>query len=166
MNIREIEQADIDSYFDLRFKLDAESDTWGVSYREREKNRLIGSKSFNSLLKDPRSTIFLVEDDGEIVGFLSLETSAWESLSRTTTLMVGVLASQQGKGVASKLFQTAEAWARKAGIHRIELLVFSTNAPAIKLYEKLGYAHEGIRKESSYVNGAFVDELYMAKILN
>ena len=30
----------------------------------------------------------------------------------------------------------------------------------------MGFVDEGVRKQSSYLNGQFVDEIYMAKLLN
>ena len=30
----------------------------------------------------------------------------------------------------------------------------------------MGFVEEGVRKQSSYLNGQFVDEIYMAKLLN
>jgi RimJ/RimL family protein N-acetyltransferase len=43
--------------------------------------------------------------------------------------------------------------------------VLANNVAAIRLYKKLGYAQEGFRKESSFLGGKFVDEIFMAKLL-
>lgn len=39
------------------------------------------------------------------------------------------------------------------------------NEAALHLYEKNGFQREGIKKNSMVVNGQFVDEYYMAKLL-
>lgn len=165
MNVREIVSSDREQYRLLRSTLDEQSIMWGASPGERQSLGDYAGKQFDAVMQDMRSAIFVAEDDGRLAGFLSLETSPWKSLSSTTTLMVGVLAAYQGHGIAKQLFEHAEAWAGDQGIHRIELLVFAENATAIGLYEKLGYFREGIRKESSKIEGRYIDEIYMAKLL-
>ncbi len=39
------------------------------------------------------------------------------------------------------------------------------NLGAVALYEKAGFAIEGTRKQSMLVDGSYVDEHYMAKLL-
>ena len=165
MTIREIVQTDREAYRQLRATLDEESPMWGADPGEREGLGDYAGNQFDQLLRSLSSKLFVDEEQSGLSGFLSLETSPWKSLSRTTTLMVGVLSSRQGKGVASKLFEHAELWAFGNGIHRIELTALADNVSAIGLYKKLGYVEEGIRKESSYLGNKFVDEIYMAKLL-
>ena len=170
MQVREIAQTDREAYGQLRVTLDEESMMWGAEPGEREHlgacTTTVGAGSqFDGALGHVKSTIFVAEKKGVLVGFLSLETSSWKSLSYTTTLMVGALLAYQGKGIASQLFERSELWASNNGIHRIELLVLADNASAIRLYKKLGYKQEGIRQQSSLINGKFVDEVYMAKLL-
>lgn len=39
------------------------------------------------------------------------------------------------------------------------------NESAIRLYEKMGFKKEGLKENSLIVNGKYVDEYYMGKIL-
>jgi len=165
MKIRKIAQSEREAYRQLRATLDIESPMWGALPGERERLGDYAGSQFDQVLCSARSALFVAEEDGALIGFLSMETPAWKSLSCTTTLMVGVLSSHQGKGVSSQLFEYSQLWACNEGIHRIELLVLANNVSAIKLYKKLGYAQEGIRKESSFLGGEFVDEIFMAKLL-
>lgn len=165
MKIREIVQTDHQAYTQLRSCLDGESFMWGAGPGERESLGDYAGHQFDTVLGRGRSTIFVAEQEATMVGFLSLETPLWQSLAGTTTLMVGVLASHQGKGIAAELFERAHLWAADKGIHRIELLVFTDNVLAIGLYKKMGYIEEGVRKQGSYLDGQFVDESYMAKLL-
>ena len=59
-----------------------------------------------------------------------------------------------------------DEWAGKNGIVRLELTVECVNTGAKLLYEKHGFKVEGIRPKSMKVNGRFVDEYYMGKILD
>ncbi len=51
---------------------------------------------------------------------------------------------------------------RELGLHRIELTAYCDNVAAIKAYEKAGYQHEGIKRESGYRNGRFMDKVQMS----
>lgn len=46
--------------------------------------------------------------------------------------------------------------------HRIYLRVFETNQRAIRSYEKAGFVLEGKMREAQYLNGAYVDVLFMS----
>ena len=59
-----------------------------------------------------------------------------------------------------------DEWAGENGIVRLELTVECVNTGAKLLYEKHGFKVEGIRPKSMKVNGRFVDEYYMGKILD
>ena len=59
-----------------------------------------------------------------------------------------------------------EKWATDHKIHRLELTVMSHNERAVNLYQKMGFKIEGIKQDSLLVNDEYVDEYYMAKILN
>jgi GNAT superfamily N-acetyltransferase len=52
----------------------------------------------------------------------------------------------RGGGIAAWLVAAVEAWAREAGYPRIGLGVTTTNAGAIRFYERLGYADTGARR--------------------
>ena len=69
------------------------------------------------------------------------------------------------KGHRHGLFSRLDKWAEENQIYRLELSVECPNEAARHLYERSGFSIEGIRKSSMYVNGEYVDEYYMAKIL-
>ena len=48
------------------------------------------------------------------------------------------------QGVGSALVTLAENWARERGDKQISLQVFTTNKPAVNLYEKLGYQNQSV----------------------
>ena len=59
-----------------------------------------------------------------------------------------------------------DEWAGENGIVRLELTVESVNTGAKHLYEKNELIVEGVRPKAMKVNGRFVDEYYMGKILD
>lgn len=53
---------------------------------------------------------------------------------------VAVLASHRGRGIAEQMLALAETIARERGAVKMTLEVLSGNAPAVKLYTRIGYA--------------------------
>ena len=48
--------------------------------------------------------------------------------------------------------------------HRIYLRVFETNHRAIRSYEKVGFVLEGKMREAQFLNGSYVDVLFMSML--
>lgn len=44
-------------------------------------------------------------------------------------------------------------------------VVIAHNEVALSLYKKMGFEIEGVKRDSLYVDGEFVDEYYMSKLL-
>ncbi|GAB3790915.1 hypothetical protein GCM10028868_04180 [Virgibacillus kimchii] len=71
----------------------------------------------------------------------------------------------QGKGIGTALFCELEKWAMQNGLHRLELTVITDNLAGITLYKKAGFQKEGVKRDSLYMDGKYVNEYYMSKIL-
>jgi putative acetyltransferase len=71
----------------------------------------------------------------------------------------------QGRGVGTALMAAmvdlADNW---LGLRRIELQVWTDNAPAIHLYEKFGFAIEGTGRQFARRAGELIDAYYMARL--
>jgi RimJ/RimL family protein N-acetyltransferase len=80
-------------------------------------------------------------------------------------IVIGILQSYSGQGIGAKLFERLEQWAREEEFHRLELTVMTHNHRAIGLYNKMGFKVEGVKKHSLFVNGEYVDEYYMSKLI-
>ncbi|MEX2280447.1 MAG: GNAT family N-acetyltransferase [Acidimicrobiia bacterium] len=52
----------------------------------------------------------------------------------------------RGQGLARRLVETVVAWAESAGAERCQLWVAETNAPAVALYDALGFEDTGLRQ--------------------
>ena len=127
---------------------------------EQQKNRI------QSLLTSGNSMIFVAEHDKELVGYLAAYGGEFRRNRHKAHIVVGILQKFTGKGIGTALFIEAERWARQVGIHRLELTVMSHNRAGLALYKKMGFFVEGIAKDSLLVEGTYVDEYYMAKILS
>lgn len=81
---------------------------------------------------------------------------------------VAVRPNRQGQGVGSKLFKAliAEARTMSPPVLRIELAAGAGNLDAIRLYERLGFQHEGRQpKRGLYPDGRFEDDILMGMLL-
>jgi RimJ/RimL family protein N-acetyltransferase len=78
---------------------------------------------------------------------------------------MGVVARYARQGVGTQLLEEVQAWARRRGLHRLEMTVISQNLPALSLYLKMGFVVEGRRNDALRIDGRFVDEYWMAKLL-
>jgi putative acetyltransferase len=71
----------------------------------------------------------------------------------------------QAKGVGTALMQAlidlADNW---LNLSRLELTVFVDNAPAIKLYKKLGFDIEGTHRKFAFRDGEYADGYTMARV--
>lgn len=83
-------------------------------------------------------------------------------------LTVAVHPRRQGQGIGSKLFEALIAWARlqEPEILRIELAAGGGNPGAVRLYERLGFQHEGRQVARGRLpDGRFEDDILMGMLL-
>lgn len=78
---------------------------------------------------------------------------------------MGLLLDYRGKGLGSKLLTAVLTHAKKFGLEKIELSVYTTNHAAIALYKKHGFQQEGLTKNYRKLDGRYFDAIEMAKFL-
>jgi RimJ/RimL family protein N-acetyltransferase len=108
----------------------------------------------------------IAEADGRFVGMLGVVGSPVPRIRHTAMLVLGVLQSSWGRGVATALMTETIRWAPTVGLSRLELFVMTTNTRAIALYERLGFKFEGRRRRAYIVNGVEVDDHLMSYLFD
>lgn len=164
MNIRKVEVRDASKFLSMLKRLDSETENMMFEPGERTTS-IEEMKSNIELMYNSGSMILIVEDGEEIVGFLEAERGFANRIKHSVYIVIGLLKEYRGKKLGVKLFEEIEKWARESEIKRIELTVMIHNEGAVKLYERMGFKIEGIKEKSLIVNGNYVDEYYMAKII-
>ncbi len=112
------------------------------------------------------AAVFVAEsEDGEVVARLSLVRDPHPACHHIADLGLLVAAAHRRRGVGRTLLETADGWARGAGVAKLELHVFPHNGAAIALYEAYGYVREGYRAAHYRRDGGYVDAILMARPL-
>lgn len=104
---------------------------------------------------------FAVTVGEELVGSVTL----WgiDLHNRRAHLGIGLGPEHRGKGYGTDACRVLLRYAFvDRGLHRVQLEVLADNAPAIRAYEKAGFVVDGVMRESAWVRGRFVDEVYMS----
>jgi RimJ/RimL family protein N-acetyltransferase len=162
-NVREAMASDATWYIELVASLVAEPDSQ-IPLRPDELFRTPDQQAELFDGASARGDLFLIaEVDGIRTGELNLRRGSRAAFRHSAVLGISVAREWRNKGIGSVLMQCAIEWARTEGdLRRIELYVFATNAPAIRLYERFGFMIEGRRKGAVRVGDDFVDDMLMA----
>ena len=97
-----------------------------------------------------------VEDD-RVIGYIGSQTS----IDETDVMNVAVHPDCRRRGIAETLIVNLVDELKKKGSHALMLEVRASNAPAIALYEKLGFLQVGCRK--NYYRNPKEDALILRK---
>lgn len=108
----------------------------------------------------------IVSDDIEekLLGVISLTSIDFLNQSAELHIMIGDK-NNYGRGIGTfALMQMLRHAFFNMNLQRIELSVLAENKRAQNLYKKIGFVHEGTKRNARYKNGSFVD-LYCYSIL-
>jgi putative acetyltransferase len=102
----------------------------------------------------------------EVVGSVGLVPLAWTPRRRHVAgLGLSVAKGWQRRGIGTELMRRALDYADNwVGYLRLELTVYTDNAVAIALYEKLGFVKEGLHRAFALRDGVLIDSYAMARL--
>ena len=164
MLIRQVEISDAEEFLNLQLELDKETKFMLLEPGEREKDANRTKVMIESILK-ANDFLFVAEIAGELIGFITASRGNANRIKHRAYVVMGIKKEFHGRGVGTELLYELERWAARCGIRRLELTVMVHNVKAISLYEKFGFVIEGVKKDSMCIDGEYVDEYYMGKIL-
>jgi RimJ/RimL family protein N-acetyltransferase len=162
--VRAAEPGDADRLVELARQVGAEKEAWlitGGEWRTAGEER----RYLRSVRRHSHAAVFVAEAEGAIVGRLSIARDPHPASEHVADVGLMVARAFRRRGAGTALMEEAERWARGAGVRKLELHVFPHNEPAIALYERLGYAREGLRRRHYRRGGELVDAILMAKEL-
>ena len=109
---------------------------------------------FDTHLADPEQALFAAETDGAVAGLVRVQAFERPEISDVPALTprryamvqeLVVAQAHQRHGIATRLMTEAHRWALDRGLTEIQLTVYDFNQPALRLYNKLGYAPDSYR---------------------
>jgi RimJ/RimL family protein N-acetyltransferase len=115
-----------------------------------------------ALKRFPDAAVYVADDDGDVVGRISLARDPHPASRHVADLGLMVAATHRRRGLGTALLEQAVAWARDVGVRKLELHVFPWNEPALRLYEAFGFEREGVRRGHYLREGEYVDAILMA----
>lgn len=112
----------------------------------------------------PDDHTFVAILDGQIVGMAGLHVGQGRR-RHMADLGMSVHDRFQGRGIGRKLLAALlDVADNYLGLARVELEVLPDNVPAIRLYESMGFEHEGRKRKAIRRHGKLVDGLVMGRI--
>ena len=164
MIIRKAEANDAEGLTELGTAVGSEPEGWLVTtngWRNVHDER----RYLRAIRRFPHAAVFVAEDEGLIVGRLSIARDQHPASRHVADLGLMVAASHRRRGIGTALLDAALEWARDAGVAKLELHVFPWNEAAIKLYERFGFEREGYRRSHYRRGDDYVDAILMAYLV-
>ncbi len=165
MLIREINQDDAAAFLELAQRLDEETSFMMLEPGERTATVEEQRKLIEAIGDQENSTILVAEHEGELVGYVAAIGGRYRRNRHSAHLVAGIRRAFTGQGLGTRLFLELERWAVERGLFRLELTVMAHNKAGLALYRKVGFEIEGTKRASLRVDGRYVDEYYMGRLL-
>ena len=110
---------------------------------------------------------FVIEFDGLIVGQLNVANMLYGAVSSAVIgyWVVPELAGQTiaGRGVTPTAVGLATDYLmQELGLHRVEINIVPENSKSLRVVEKLGFRHEGLKERYIHINGSWRDHYVFA----
>jgi len=110
---------------------------------------------------------FVIEVDGRLVGQLNVANILYGAVSSAVIgyWIVPELGGNQiaGRGVAPTSVALATDYLmQRIGLHRVEINIIPENSKSLRVVEKLGFRHEGLKRRFIHINGSWRDHYVFA----
>lgn len=163
--IREAVESDAAALLQLARQIDDETRFMMYEPGERQTTVEEQRQRLRAMRASGNSTMLVAEQDQQMVGYLGAAGGQHRRNRHSVHIWIGVRQAFSGRGLGTRLFEEIERWAAEHGLRRLELTVMTHNAAALALYKKMGFEIEGTLRQSLQVDGVFVDEYHMSKLL-
>lgn len=121
--------------------------------------------SFQSSLISKNGPVYYAVNNDRVVGWCDVFPEENPRQNHRGGLGMGLLPEFRGQGLGSKLLSSVLDHAKKFGLEKVELNVYTSNTPAVALYKKFGFEQEGLIKKYRKLDGQYFDCLAMGKFL-
>jgi RimJ/RimL family protein N-acetyltransferase len=116
----------------------------------------------HSIAEQPLMIEVLDEQEWKAVGNISFINVDQQSRNAELGVFIGDK-EFWGKGIGTKAISLMLDYGFKTlNFHRVYLRVFEPNKRGIHCYEKIGFKHEGAMREAYFLDGEYIDVLFMS----
>lgn len=160
MPIREATRADFEQIWPLLREVAAAGETYAYP-------RDITKEQAAALWLDAPRKTYVLEEEGQILGTSYIKTNQAGPGDHVCNCGYMVAPEARGRGIATALCEHSQAVARELGYSAMQFnFVVSTNEPAVRLWQKLGFAIVGrLPGAFRHPGRGYVDALVMYKWL-
>lgn len=125
---------------------------------------LDATRTFVMGLIDKGNPQFVALAGETVVGWCDIQRGIRETQTHRGVLGMGIVDGYRERGLGQRLIAATLDAARSRGFHRVELDAHADNPRAIRLYEKVGFVHEGVSRAAVMFDGRYIDSVKMAII--
>ena len=118
-----------------------------------------------SRLGPDNATLVVAMVDSEVVGLLDFLGGSYGEDAHAGEFGLSVAREYRGRGIGSALIEALMDWAPAHGVRRIQASTWSNNPRASRLYERLGFVCEGVRRGAIVSGGETLDVLVLVRML-
>lgn len=161
ITLREVRETDLEPLFE--WLNDVELRNLSAAYRPV--SWLEHVKWVTDILKSGQENFFVIAFDDSPIGVVHLTNVSQIHRSAEFSIRIGD-SKYRGKGYGTQALRLLMEFCwNHMNLHRLALYVLTSNTPAIKSYQKVGFENEGCLREAVYINGRWHD-LNIMSILN
>jgi putative acetyltransferase len=123
------------------------------------------TKALWSYIQGGIMSLWGIHADGRIIGGAGFYAQPpGTRISHSATFFLYIEPAYWGRGIGTEAIRFLENEVRNRGYLRMECMVAATNAGAIRLYERLGYETEGVKKQAFQIDDMYKDLIIMGKV--
>jgi RimJ/RimL family protein N-acetyltransferase len=166
VTIRALTESDAEAFLEMCRAMDSETKFMLLEPGERTLTVDEQRERIRSLEERENATILVAESYGQLHGYIFADGGRYQRNRHCAHIVIGIRAAHTGRGIGAKLIQAMFDWAARHRLTRLELTVMAHNERGINLYKKMGFEIEGMRRSSLIIDGQYVDEYSMSKLLD
>ncbi|WP_026561310.1 GNAT family N-acetyltransferase [Bacillus sp. J37] len=117
--------------------------------------------------RNPEGSQLVALANGQVAGYLGFHSpTPLNTNQHVLEIDIAVDRHFQGSGVGKSLLLSAENIFKEKGIKKLSLRVLETNSGAIRFYHKCGFRKQGKLINEFFIDGKYVNDLLMYKLLD